>query len=283
MVDRFDENQIAWEKANRHFNSLKGDFAQAINSGEEFMPEEICRLIDPSSQNRLLHLLCNDGREIGFLSKKFGLSAVGVDFSPAAIQFAERLNSELELSNQFEVCDAFSFLRKQPNDIFDRCMITLGVLKWLEDLDRLFSEIERVMCGGLLLLWDFHPLVRCVDSDRCFVRDYLTTSQSTARPSGLSNYVFDPENYSMERSPNTIHECGWEPCPINVIEYSFGNLISAIGRRSLFKIVCFNEFDYSWEERCYSWQQEVAKRRFETKSGSIRIPATFVLAVEMTK
>jgi cyclopropane fatty-acyl-phospholipid synthase-like methyltransferase len=83
-------NHRSWAYANERFNTWKGDYAEAIRDGKT-MPSRILDLIEPGPSEKILHLMCNDGREAASLTYHCGVQVDGVDFSEQAIDFAQAL------------------------------------------------------------------------------------------------------------------------------------------------------------------------------------------------
>ena len=142
-----DSNALSWDYANRIFNAHKADYATEIRSGVPVLPSELMDRLAPASSDHILHLMCNDGREAAYISYVSGARITGVDFSPAATEFAQRLNTDLRLSNCFVTEDVRDFLSESDlnNDRPTKVLLTLGSVRWIDDLLSFFSLACRTL------------------------------------------------------------------------------------------------------------------------------------------
>jgi SAM-dependent methyltransferase len=275
----------SWEYANRAFNRVKGDFAGAIRDGRQTLPDEVLEHLKLDQGSRLLHLMCNDGREAAFLSRTYGAHVVGVDFSPSAISCAESLNGELGLANDFVTGDVLAYLAhaaQQP--AFDFAILTLGSLRWLEDLCGLFDGLARaVRASGELLLWDFHPLVVALGSGPKFERDYPFSATTYLRSYGVVDYVSDPAGYQLlARRADADGTTFENPYRVRFSEYSFEALVAAAVERELWRLSAFVEYPFSWEERCLPWLVHDGCGKFVAPSPAPQVPITFLMRFTRT-
>lgn len=278
--DHLSLNRISWDFANRRFNKVKGDFARAIRSGVEVMPREVVDHIVMEPGRKLLHLMCNDGREAAFLGWQSGVSVVGVDFSAPAIDFACQLNEELGLGNRFVRAEILEWLKRESKEEFDTVLLTPGSIRWLEDLPQFFALARRLMkINGQLILWDFHPILHCFDGDLMAVLDYPFDSRSYVRDAGVADYASDENDFHLvarsgrrQRRQENIHK-------VYFSGHSMGTIVDG-ALRAGFRLVSFKEFPFCWEERHLPWLVETEDRRFEAPLGATRIPMTFLVKLK---
>ena len=117
---------------------------------------------------RVIHLQCHFGRDSLVLAQR-GAEVLGVDFSGAAIEAAERLAGELGLAGRarFVRCGLYD----APGAVgeagaFDLGYVTWGALCWLPDMPAWARVVAHFLKpGGRLYLLDAHP-VACVFDDR---------------------------------------------------------------------------------------------------------------------
>jgi SAM-dependent methyltransferase len=269
-------NSVSWETANRHFNQHKGDFATVLRSGSYQYPEPVLEALDLQPQTSVLHLLCNDGREAAAWSMARSCLVRGIDVSLAALEFARQLNDELSLSNDFVADDAVSFLESDAR-CYDRIVLTLGSIRWIPDLPRLMHlSHERLNRSGSLVLWDFHPLIRCLSQDAHCVHDYPMPSRTFLRPYGVVDYLSDEDNYKLVHRDN-VDTVPYESVgPVVFSEHSLGHVVtSAVGAG--LRIRDLQELPFSWEERALPWLTEHNSYGFVTADGFPQLPVTFLL------
>jgi SAM-dependent methyltransferase len=111
---------------------------------------------------RLAHLQCHFGLDtLDLVRMHPNLTAVGLDFSAPAVEFAGNLAAELGLTDRAtfvhaDVHDAGSILGDHR---FDVVYTGKGALNWLPDLLAWAYECRRLLRpGGFLYLCEFHPI-----------------------------------------------------------------------------------------------------------------------------
>lgn len=110
----------------------------------------------------LLHLMCHFG--MGTLSfARMGAQATGIDFSPKAIELAQSLAKELNLSVRFICSDVYD-LPQNLDGAFDVVFTSYGVLYFLSDLERWAKVVSRFLKpGGFFFMVDGHPFSQVYD------------------------------------------------------------------------------------------------------------------------
>lgn len=267
-------NKASWEYANQRANQRKGAFARAIRKGVVVIPHEVIKGIPFSSDKAVLHLMCNDGREAAYLARKFNLRITGVDFSAAAIQFARRLHADLKLDSKFIEADALAWLRKCPPNSFDIAITTLGTLWWIPNLLTYFQRIASVLRPhGNYCLWDFHPLVTCVDDRQKLYRPYPFRCTKLVHDSGILDYTADPEAFlllSRKRRPTGVAYRNMSA--VSDYRWSLAAIVNAALDAGDFRIQRLDEFDFLWTEKYFSWLTARHSRRFVAAPGVQPIP-----------
>jgi 2-polyprenyl-3-methyl-5-hydroxy-6-metoxy-1,4-benzoquinol methylase len=113
----------------------------------------------------LVHLQCHIGVDSISLAR-LGARVVGTDFSGEAIAAATTLAARASVDASFVQTsneDAPGILDRQ----FDVVYTSVGVLAWLPDLSVWAQAIERLLKpGGLLFLYESHPMVMTLQYDR---------------------------------------------------------------------------------------------------------------------
>lgn len=277
--DRLANNQASWAFANDQFNRRKGDYAEAIRRGRN-LPSQVLDALALSGTERILHLLCNDGREAAALSFHAGAHVVGVDFSEEAVRFARDLNVSLSLTNDFVAAEAYSFLEQGPTNWYDRILVTPGSIRWLPDLRRFFELcINWLSPSGLLTVWDFHPLRLCLDDDRRLINSYPLSPRSYERE-GIRDYAARRKDYVLFDRCADASQPFKNPHSVYVTEYGLSNVVEAALADHEVRLTRFTELGFSWEQRCFTWHESDAQGVFAAPAGFPAIPLTFLLQIQ---
>lgn len=115
---------------------------------------------------RVLHLQCHFGADTLTLAQR-GATVVGLDFSPAAIDAAKSLASELGFGDRarFVCADLYDAPAAVPEPAsFDLVYVTWGTTCWLPNITR-WAEIVAgfLKAGGRLYYADGHPAALVLD------------------------------------------------------------------------------------------------------------------------
>lgn len=274
--DTFRVNSLSWSYANQRFNRRKGDYANAIRRGRN-LPQPVLNILQPGRADAILHLLCNDGREAATVTYHSGAKVDGVDFSLDAIDFARRLNSALSQHNNFTNAEAHSYLVQRATSRYNKILLTLGSIRWLPDLPAFFKLCaRRLPVGGHAVIWDFHPLVHCLDEHRELTRDYPVEPRFYRRHEGVRDYVGTGPEFSLFKRNSDKQPVFRNPHPVQFSEYSCAHLIDAALSQG-FALDKFEEYSFSWEERCFTWLLGMPDGTFSSPPGSPEIPLTFAV------
>lgn len=273
------DNQASWSYANEHFNRRKGDFAGAIRQGRN-LPSQVLDTLALSRTDRLLHLLCNDGREAAALSFHTGVHVDGVDFSEEAVRFARELNTSLSLTNDFIATEAYSFLEEGPTIRYDQVLLTPGSIRWLPDLRRFFELCTNwLSVNGLLTVWDFHPLRLCLDEDRRLVHSYPLSPRAYDRE-GIRDYAERGSDYVLFDRRADASQPFRNPHSAYVTEYGLSSIVEAALACHELHLTRFAELGFSWEQRCFAWLEADSDGVFTAPGGFPEVPLTFLLQVQ---
>lgn len=152
-------NRAAWdERVPAHWASaMYRQHADALRAGGHDLSDDIVAGVGDVRGKSLIHLQCHMGMEtLGW--SRLGADAVGVDFSAAAIEQAERLRDELGLDARF-ICANVYDVPGLVDERFDVVFVSIGSLCWLPDIRRWARVVSTLLeSGGLLYLNDSHPL-----------------------------------------------------------------------------------------------------------------------------
>ncbi len=163
-------NRAAWNQAapyhenSQDFAEILDGMSQPMYSCLDDVQTEWLTKINVKDKN-VVHLCCNNGRELLSIEKQGAVDCVGVDISGEFIGQAQRLAEAGNLKSRFLECDVY----ETPTEFdqqFDLCLLTIGVFGWMPDLGRLFDVINRLLRPeGKLFVHEEHPIVNMVDPE----------------------------------------------------------------------------------------------------------------------
>lgn len=157
-----------------------------------------------------------------------GARAIGVDFSPRAIDFARDLAQQLGLDTHF-LCSDVLQLAGRLDRTFDIVFTSYGVIDWLPDLDAWAEVVASALApGGSFYMVEFHPLLHTLDDDGGMNEDYF-------RPETPQTYL----EHGSYADPQAAFEG-----KSHVWHHTLGEVVSAIAGAEL-KIEYLHEFPYS--------------------------------------
>jgi SAM-dependent methyltransferase len=161
----YEANRRNWdERVGIHEASPQYDRAAFLRDERPPYPVEREELGDVAGKT-LLHLQCHFGMDT-LAWARLGAAVTGIDFSPAAIEAAQRLSADSGVPGRFieaNVYDASELLAEQ----FDVVYANVGALCWLPDVRewaRVAAHFARP--DGMLYLYEVHPLLTTLDDSR---------------------------------------------------------------------------------------------------------------------
>lgn len=118
---------------------------------------------------RVLHLQCHTGDDTVAIAQRGAAEAVGLDFSPAAVEGARALAAEVGVAGRtrFVVSDLYAAAEALPGEdaSFDLVFVTWGALGWLPDMAGWARVVARFLRpGGALYLAEAHPFALVFDN-----------------------------------------------------------------------------------------------------------------------
>ncbi len=282
--DPISANRRSWDKANRQFNVIKGDFAESIVNGYCAIPGAILRGLDIGPATNVLHLCCNDGTEACYLSFSKNCKVTGVDFSSSAIEFAQELSTKLNLDSEFVHAEVMEYLTSVESlqDI-DLIFLSMGTLKWILNIDAFFEAIRRKVSKRCsILVWDFHPLLECFNQEGIYCYDYPIFDNGYWRDQGVYGYKINAESYEMparrkfENPPkNYINDR-----PVYISCWSLGKLFSSALDNG-FCVSSFEEMNFLFGEKYRDWMIETEPGVFSHKSDNPVIPMSMKIVLSV--
>lgn len=229
MQDYIQTNKTLWNKKTAiHISS---DFYDNENflKGKTSLKDIELALLGNVKGKKILHLQCHFGQDTLSLAR-MGAQVTGVDLSDAAIEQAEKMAAQLNLSQQtrFICCDV-NELDKHLEEQFDLIFTSYGTIGWLPKIDKWGQLIAHFLKPkGQFLFVEFHPVLWMLDDN----------FQQLAYPY-FNTKVFQ-EAYTTSYTDGAAHE--------PVMGYSWNHPLSEVFSVLLkhkLKIIDFQEYDYS--------------------------------------
>ncbi len=159
-------NRASWdERVGIHLDSSGYDLAP-LRAGRGRLNAIEEAELGPVAGLRVLHLQCHFGADTLTLAQR-GATAVGLDFSPAAVEAAQALAAELQLAGRarFVCADLYDAARAIPEPAsFDLVYVSWGATCWLPDIGRWAEIVAHFLKpGGRLYYAEAHPTAYVFD------------------------------------------------------------------------------------------------------------------------
>ena len=161
-----DANRVNWNDRVKchHESSEVRDLLAKLRCGQSTLTEIETNLLGNIKGKKILHLMCHNGLDSISLALK-GASVTAIDISEESLKYARKYAQMLDIKGiEFilgDVHDKLDCIDRQ----FDVVFMTYGVLCWLNDLQKVFSNAAQYLKHrGQLLLIDHHPFLDLLDS-----------------------------------------------------------------------------------------------------------------------
>lgn len=107
----------------------------------------------------LAQVCCNNGLELLSCKTLGAARCVGFDGAQGFVDQARELALASEHDVEFVCCEAHN-IPIEYHAGFDIVIVTIGVLSWMPDIDRFFSEIAKLLVpGGAILIYEHHSIL----------------------------------------------------------------------------------------------------------------------------
>lgn len=224
-----ESNRALWDEM-AHVHVRAYPEVDLLRQGREILDATELHDIGDVRGKRLLHLQCHIGTDT-LAWARHGAIVTGVDFSPMAIAYAERLRAELGLEARFietSIYDLPSLLSER----FDIVYTSRGVLCWLRDLDAWAQVIAGFLVSdGVFYMMESHPILNALEEESpgvlTFAHPYFHLPEPTRFEAGDFDYA-DPNH----RLQHPSHEWAW----------GMGDILSALIKAGL-QIEALDEYD----------------------------------------
>lgn len=162
--------------------------------------QAVASAIDDVSGKDVLHLQCHLGFDAVVLARR-GARVTGADFSQTSLAKARELAARCEVQIDYVQADSTD-LPAALQGRFDLVYATIGVLCWINDVDRwMASAAAALRPGGRLVLVEIHPLYACIGSLEPLELDFPYADAGPQRLNEQGSYA-NPE--AVVASPQSI-------------------------------------------------------------------------------
>ncbi len=216
-----EHNRKAWDEIHRRRTEAM--------AGQLGIPDGIRELLPDVNGKHVLHLQCATGESTAELVE-LGALVSAVDISAEALEIARERAPDVAYVHA-DVHDLPLELRRGR---FDLVYSGGGVFSWLHDLDAWAHGIAAALKpGGILLVYDNHPLALCVDPLGHWREDYFDESLQVS--TGWVHFELRGEAATEQK-----HERNWR----------LGQIIDAVAGAGL-RLKSLVEFQtlYDWLQR----------------------------------
>jgi len=249
-------NRKSWnEKTEIH---LKSDFydVKGFLKGKSSINSIELSLLGNVQGKKILHLQCHFGQDTLSLAR-MGAVVTGVDLSDKAIESANSLASDLNLSAKFICCDLYN-LPEHLNETFDLVFTSYGTIGWLPDLDKWAKIVSSYLKpGGKFVFAEFHPVVWMFDDNfEKIGYNYFNTGPIVETLSGT---------YAQKDAKITQKYVAWN--------HSISEVVNSLIKNGL-TINALNEFDYS-PYNCFLHTVEFEPGKFRIVHLGNNIPMVY--------
>lgn len=149
--------------------------------------EFIQKNLQPTGKN-VIQLCCNNGVELMSFKNLGANRCVGIDICDEAIheanQRVQKLGYDIDYirSNVYEIDTKYY-------DTFDILYLSVGTMRWLPDLSKLFSCCNKLLRkGGKIYIHEVHPIAEIINDDRYLEKQPLELVYSFDQKECLSDY-----------------------------------------------------------------------------------------------
>jgi ubiquinone/menaquinone biosynthesis C-methylase UbiE len=204
-------NTGAWDRLAAVVES--SERLDTVDYGPDLPTERELRLLGDVKGKRVLDLGCGSGQASIALARQ-GAHAIALDASAAQLERARHLAATEEIRVEWHRSDLadLAFLRADSVDL----AFSAHVLAEVEDLDRVFRQVHRVLRPGGAFVFSYeHPVALCVGRE--------TGGEEGTLPLGR----LELHRSYFERTPITVERNGEA---ITLYPRTIGDVFAAAGR-----------------------------------------------------
>ena len=252
----FEANKEAWNKRTGvHKDSAFYDVA-SFKAGKTSLNKIELEEVGSVKGKSLLHLQCHFGMDTLSWSRE-GAIVTGVDLSNDAINYAQQLREELNVSAEFICCNVYD-LKDHLSKQFDIVFTSYGVVGWLPDLDKWASIISHFLKpGGIFYMAEFHPVVWMLDENFKEIKYYYHNHEMIAE--------VGQGTYTDRDAAIQYQEFSWN--------HSLSEVINSLIKHGM-QIQLLNEFPFS-PYNCFNNVEQGADGYWRVKGLEDKIPMLY--------
>lgn len=168
MSEQSKLNKVAWEHRAYEFWNIRD--GEPNKKAEEILknPKECLKnhqkYFEDISEKKIANLCGSNGRKAIPLAL-MGANVTVFDISDENKKYALELAECAKTSINYIVCDLYNIDTVRYNNYFDILYLEGGILHYFNDIAKLMSILYAILKpGGKMILSDFHPFRKCVDT-----------------------------------------------------------------------------------------------------------------------
>ncbi len=162
-------NRRAWNEAapvhdTNRFSQVVTDYHQTGYNYLSAAAMQILKQIGLEDKS-VVHLCCNNGRELLTIKNSGAGRCVGFDISDNFIEQARELANLSGVDCEFVRADVYD-IPSLYDESFDVAYISVGTLGWMPDIKEFFSVVSRLLrTDGWVAIYEMHPILDMFESD----------------------------------------------------------------------------------------------------------------------
>ncbi len=206
----------------------------------------------------VIHLCCNNGRELLSLKRLGAGRCVGIDISDEAIRDAKDRAVRFSIACEFVQSNVYDVPQCYYGS-FDLVYFTIGAFCWLPNLMDLFAVVRALLKpGGKLFIYEQHPFTQMLPYD---------VSGVQTRPELTENY-FQEGELSSQEGLDYYGNCRYASPISYEFSHTFSDIFSAILANGM-QISKFAEFEHDISNG-FAW----------VKITGLRLPLSYILCAD---
>ncbi|OGO85901.1 MAG: hypothetical protein A2Y24_07190 [Clostridiales bacterium GWE2_32_10] len=231
-------NRIAWNEAVPILNKNSNiNIKELIKNNDYYFLDkaEIKKFKDLSLANKnIAQLCCNNGREVISLVKLGASLGVGFDISDEAIAEAKELAQLAKMNCIFERTNVYDISEKY-NNFFDIVYFSAGCFNWIEDLNKLFKVVSRILKShGKLVIYEMHPVANMFMS-------YDDARFSDDESNRVYNNYFNNKPHEHNKGIDYISNSVYKSSTMYEFQHTLSDIINNVIRNGIV-LISFDEF-----------------------------------------
>ncbi len=256
-------NRKAWNVAMSYHRKAKDEEWDKLLADGSFLFQtepELSILKKTGIEGRsIVHVCCNNGRELLTLKRMGAGRCAGFDISDEAIADARGRSEKFHIPAEYYRYSVYDIPESFHNN-FDLVYITIGTLVWLPDLIDFFAVAKKVLKReGVLFIYEQHPLTQMLPWD---------VGEECEKPLIENNYFYDKHqvyNDSLDYYGNVTYR---SPDTYEFL-HTLSDIFNAIIKNQ-FRITLFQEYDHDISNG-FAW----------IKKTGLRLPLSYILTSKL--